>query len=149
MENKNGYKYTKQWYQFVFETKEMVRPIHAALYFWIVELNNQLHWKEVFGLPTQYSMQAINVKGRRHYQKALEDLIKWGFVKLVSKATNQHNSNQISLNLLSTLSNKQGYKQADLPGTKGTHSKTTKTIKKDFEPIVEKIDIKPIPDDAR
>ena len=145
MENLNGYRYTKQWYQFVFETKEMVRPIHAALYFWIVEKNNQLHWKRVFGPPTSEAMQAININGYQHYKKALTDLIRWNFIILVSKSHNQHTCNQISLNLLCTKGTKQGY-------TKGikqvSHNKTDKTIKNQ-EPIVEKIDIKPIPPDAR
>lgn len=136
---KNGYAYSKRWFDFMLESKEMVRPIHTALYFWIVEMNNRQQWKEVFGLPTEYSMKAIGIKGRLHYKNALDDLIKWGFVNLVSKSKNQHMSNQISLCLPVTLSNKQdnlpvtlsnnclqrkvtskrtkGYKQADLPVT--------------------------------
>lgn len=127
----NGYTLSRQWFDFVFNTEEMVRPIHTALYFWIVEQNNRLQWKEVFALPTDYSMKAIGIKGRQHYKKALDDLIKWGFVKLISKSQNQHTCNQVALNfkyqankLLETLNIRQGIKQADLLGTKSNHSKT-------------------------
>ena len=63
-----GYSLSRQWFDFTFETKEMVTPTHTALYFWIIELNNQLHWKEVFGLPTAYSMEAIHLKSYKSYK---------------------------------------------------------------------------------
>jgi hypothetical protein len=97
----NGYTLSRQWFDFIHETKEMVTPIHTALYFWIIELNNQLQWKTVFGLPTDYSMQAIGTKTYKSYKKALDDLIKWGFINLISKSYNQHTCNQIALVLKS------------------------------------------------
>lgn len=133
--NKNGYQLTKAWFDFVFESKESVRPIHTALYLWIVELNNRLHWEDIFGLPTEYSMQAIGVKGYQHYKKALDDLVSWGFISFVSKSQNQHTCNQISLNLPSTLSMSQGMKQGMSQGRHNKTYKTTKTnktIKNDF-----------------
>jgi len=138
---RNGYTYSKQWFDFVHTTNHIVRPMHAALYFWIVELNNRLKWKTVFGLPTKEAMEMIGLKGYRHYKKALDDLIDWGLITLISKSYNQWTSNQISLNLLHTYGIKQGSKQ-------GPHSKTVKTII-NREPIVEKININPIPEDAR
>lgn len=117
----NGYALSRQWFDFVFETTEAVRPIHTALYFWIMELNNQLQWKEVFGLPTKHSMRAINVSGYQHYKKALDDLIRWGFIDLIAKSQNQHTCNQIKINLLHTLSTKQGH---TLSTKQGHHSKT-------------------------
>jgi hypothetical protein len=125
-EKKNGYNLSRQWFNWCFEHSEIVRPIHTALYFWIIELNNRLQWKDVFGLPTDYSMQAINIKGRLHYRKALDDLAKWGFIKIIAKSRNQHSSNQISLNLLGTLSTNQGSNQG---AKQGTHSKTIQTVK--------------------
>jgi hypothetical protein len=126
---KDGYSLSRQWFEFVIENSEMVRPIHGALYFWIVELNNRLNWKEVFGLPTDYSMQAIGIKGYQHYKNALNDLIKWGFINLHAKSHNQHSCNQISINLLCTLGLKQSIRQGLKQGsTQGRHSKTEKTI---------------------
>jgi hypothetical protein len=128
---KNGYAYSKQWFEFISETKEMVRPIHTALYFWIVELNNRAQWEDVFGLPTDYSMKSIRIKGRQHYKKALDDLIKWGFVKLISKSPNQHISNQVSLCLPDTLSNK----QKNLPDTLSNTSLIPKVSTSDTKGI--------------
>jgi len=94
---KNGYTLSRQWFDFVFQSSEMVTPIHTALYFWIIDLCNRLAWKDVFGLPTGYSMEAIGLKSYRSYKKALDDLISWGFIELRAKSFNQHSSNQIAL----------------------------------------------------
>jgi CRISPR/Cas system-associated protein endoribonuclease Cas2 len=97
MEQKNGYELAKQWFDFVFETDENITPMHTALYFWIVELNNRLKWCDVFGLPTDYSMRAIGTKTYKSYKKALKDLIRWGFIRLIAKSYNQYTCNQIAL----------------------------------------------------
>ncbi|MBW8334808.1 MAG: hypothetical protein K0M40_22515 [Prolixibacteraceae bacterium] len=133
---KSGYHLTKLWFDFVFESNELTRPIHTALFLWIIELNNRLQWKEVFGLPTYYSMQAIGVKGYQHYKKALDELVRWGFVVIVSKSNNQHTCNQISISLPSTLGIKQGIKQGIEQGVEqgveqGRHSKTIETSETD------------------
>ena len=144
MEEKNGYAYSRQWFEFVFKTNEMVTPIHTALYLWIVELNNQLQWKEVFGLPTNYSMQAIGLKTYKSYKKALDDLIKWGFVDLKTKSYNQWTCNQIALVLKCKALTKAEPKQ-------NHHSKTRiQTIKNNAS---EKVDViyydNPITNDTR
>jgi len=93
----NGYTLSRQWFEFIHETKEMVTPTHTALYFWIIELNNRLQWKAIFGLPTDHSMQAIGIKTYKSYKKALDDLVRWGFINLISKSYNQWTCNQIAL----------------------------------------------------
>lgn len=94
---KNGYALSRQWFDFTAETSEMVNTIHTALYFWIVDLNNRLNWKDVIGLATDHTMNAIRIKSYRSYKKALDDLIRWGFLDLVGKSTNQHTCNQVAL----------------------------------------------------
>ena len=144
MENKNGYAYSRQWFEFIFETEEMITPAHTSLYLWIVELNNRLQWKEVFGLPTQYTMQASRIKSYKYYKKTLDDLIKWGFINLISKSKNQFTCNEIALVLHTKAVSKQLPKQ--LP-----HSKTRiQTIKNNAS---EKVDViyydNPITNDTR
>ena len=92
-----GYGYTRQWFDFTIENPEKTAPVHTALFLWIVELNNRLGWKEKFSLPTNYSMQAIGIKNWRTYKKALNDLIEWGFIKIVTKSTNQYTANVVAL----------------------------------------------------
>ena len=93
----NGYKLSRQWFDFAFENPDKVSPVHGILYLWMVELNNQLGWKEKFGIPTYHSMEAIGVKNYKTYKKAFTDLVSWGFIKLVEKAKNNHTSNIIEL----------------------------------------------------
>jgi len=95
--SKNGYALSRQWFNFTAETSEMVSTIHTALYFWIVDLNNRLNWKEVIGLPTDHTMNAIRIKSYRSYKRALDDLCRWGFLTLVTKARNQHTCNEVAL----------------------------------------------------
>ncbi|HUX56452.1 MAG TPA: hypothetical protein VMV77_05730 [Bacteroidales bacterium] len=94
---KNGYALSRQWFDFVSESNEKITPIHTALYFWIVELNNKLLWKDVFGLPTLDAMRRIRIKDRRCYRKTLQDIKDWGFIEIKSKSINQYASTQISL----------------------------------------------------
>ncbi|HUX55999.1 MAG TPA: hypothetical protein VMV77_03430 [Bacteroidales bacterium] len=122
METKNGYKYTKQWFDFIHETTEIVTPMHTSLYTWIVELNNQLQWKAVFGLPTNSAMESSCIKSYKYYKKTLDDLIRWGFVILIAKAYNQYTCNQIALVVSTKAVAKQVPKQLH-------HSKTVKTVK--------------------
>lgn len=94
---KDGYSLSRQWFDFAFENPEKVTPTHGILWFWLIELNNRLGWKEKFGLPTAYSMDAIGVSNYRTYKKAMDDLIKWGFVILIAKAKNQHTASIVAL----------------------------------------------------
>lgn len=94
---KNGYALSRQWFDYAFENPDMVTPNHHALYFWAIELCNRLAWKDKFGLPTTYSMEALGIKSYKTYKKTLDDLIKWGFIKLIQKARNNHTSNIIEL----------------------------------------------------
>lgn len=77
-EKLNGYALSRQWFDFTQETSEMVTPMHTALYFWIIDLCNRLQWKEVIGLPTDHTMNAIRIKSYKSYKKSLDDLIRWG-----------------------------------------------------------------------
>lgn len=111
---RSGYGYSRQYFDFAFENPDKVTPAHGLLYFWLVELNNRLGWKEKFGLPTVYSMEVLGLKSYNTYKKALNDLIEWGLVKLIAKAKNQHTSNIIALSNF----NKAQYKALDKALTK-------------------------------
>lgn len=119
--SKNGYALSRQWFNFTAETSEMVSTIHTALYFWIVDLNNRLNWKEVIGLPTDHTMNAIRIKSYRSYKRALDDLCRWGFLTLVTKARNQHTCNEVALVLKAKAEQKQRQKQS-------SHNKTIETV---------------------
>lgn len=93
----NGYRLSRQWFDFVQWNPDLIKPVHGALYFWIIEHANILQWDEVIGLPTMHAMKMIGIKDRRFFRKALYDLVTWGFIRIVYKAKNQSKSNEITL----------------------------------------------------
>ena len=96
-ENKaNGYALSKDWFEFAFESQE-VRPIHTALYLYLVELNNRLCWIPVFGVPSYMTMEALNIKSHKTFIKTLNDLNEFGFIKILERSKNQYTSNSIAL----------------------------------------------------
>jgi len=133
-EKLNGYALSRQWFDFTQETSEMVTPMHTALYFWIIDLCNRLQWKEVIGLPTDHTMNAIRIKSYKSYKKSLDDLIRWGFLKLITKSRNQHTCNEVALVLKTKAETKATTKaetKADAPyinNTNSTNSTNPKTV---------------------
>ena len=93
----NGYDLTRNWYNYKFENIGKVKSIHSDMYFYIVDLWNRLGQKENIGLPTRMTMESLGINSYNTYKKTLEDLIKFGFIKLVQESTNQHNSKIVAL----------------------------------------------------
>lgn len=93
----NGYEYSRKWFDFAFENPEHISPNHAAIYFFAIEHCNRLGWKEKFGFPTQMAMEAIGIKKHSTYIRYFNDLVDWGFFKLIQKSQNQYSSNIICL----------------------------------------------------
>jgi len=93
----NGYQLSRAWFDFCFENPELISPNHTAIYFFAIEHCNRLGWKEKFGFPTQMTMDAIGIKKHQTYIKYFNDLVEWGFLKLIQKSTNQYSANIISL----------------------------------------------------
>ena len=92
-----GYELSRDWFDFCFENPELVKPTHTALYFFAIEHCNRLGWKSKFGLPTQMAMDAIGVKNWRTYSKAFDDIVDWGFFKLLEKSKNQYSATVIAI----------------------------------------------------
>lgn len=93
----NGYDLSRVWFDFCFENPEKISPNHSAIYFFAIEHCNRLGWKEKFGFPTQMAMDAIGIKKHETYIRYFNDLVEWGFFKLVQKSQNQYSSNIITL----------------------------------------------------
>lgn len=97
MDELRGYDLSRDWFDFCFENPELVKPTHIALYFFAIEHCNRLGWKPKFGLPTQMTMDAIGVKNWRTYSKAFDDIVEWGFFKLIEKSKNQYSATVIAI----------------------------------------------------
>jgi len=93
----NSYELSRKWFDWSFENPDRIKPIHSAIYFFAIEHCNRLGWKEKFGLPSQMVMEAIGVKNWRTYSQGLNELIDFGFIKLLEKSSNQYSSNIIAI----------------------------------------------------
>lgn len=112
-DNLNGYNLTRNWYNFRFENPDKVRAIHSDLYFYIVDLWNRLGQKEKIGLPTSVTMQCLGIGSYNTYKKALNEIIEFGFIILVSDSKNQHQSKIIALSVFDNATNKAPNKALD------------------------------------
>jgi hypothetical protein len=93
----NGYKLSRKWFDFAEANPEKIKPNHAALYFYAVELCNSLGWKEKFSLPASRAMHCIGIHSYNTYKKTFQDLIDWKFFKLIQSSKNQYSANIIAL----------------------------------------------------
>ena len=91
------FKLVRNFWDFAFDNPEKIKANHCALYCFIVEHCNRLGWKSKFGLPTTMAKDAIGIRSYNTYIQTLNDLVNFGFIKLVEKSTNQYSSNIIAL----------------------------------------------------
>lgn len=91
------YSLSRNFWDYSFENPDMIKPNHAAIYFFAIEHCNRLGWKEKFGLPTTMVMEAVGIKNYKTYHNTLMDLTEIGFIKLIEKSKNQYSANVIAL----------------------------------------------------
>lgn len=91
------YKLSRQWFDWCFENPDKIKPVHTAMYFFIIEHCNRLWWKEKFWLPMEMTKDAIGISNYRTYSNTLNDLIEWWFIKEIQKSKNQYSSTIIAI----------------------------------------------------
>lgn len=91
------YSLSRQFFDWTYENTEKAKPNHIALYFFIIEHNNRLGWKEKFGLPSSMAKEAIGIKSYNTYSETFKDLVNWGFIKVIQESKNQFSSTIISI----------------------------------------------------
>lgn len=96
-EQLNSYVLSRKFWNWAFENPDKVKPNHSAIYFFAIEHCNRLGWKKKYGLPTAMVMEAVGIKSYNTYIKAFNELISYGFFKLIEKSLNQYSSNIIML----------------------------------------------------
>jgi len=87
----------RNFWDFSFENPEKITPTHCAIYFFAINQNNRLGWKEKFGFPSYHCMEAIGIKSRNTFYSAFDDLVEFGFIKIITKSKNQNSATIISL----------------------------------------------------
>ena len=93
----NAYDLSREFWNWSFDNPEKVSVNHSAIYFFAIEHCNRLGWKEKFGFPSQMTMDAVGIKKHSTYIRYFNDLVEFGFFKLIQKSKNQYSSNIISL----------------------------------------------------
>lgn len=97
---KNSYfQYSRAWFDFCFANPDKIKPVHTAVFMFILEHNNRLAWRETFGLPTMMVCEAIGIRSINTYKPVLEDLVKFGFLKIIEKSRNQYSSNIVAISI--------------------------------------------------
>lgn len=98
MADKNsGYYLTRKWFDFCRSTDQNIKPIHTAIYLYTIYLCNLLRWKPIFQLPTSETMKVLGISNYTTYRVALEEVIRFGFIIMVEKSSNQYTANRICL----------------------------------------------------
>jgi hypothetical protein len=129
----NGYNLIRDWYNFKFENPSKVKAIHSDFYCYLIDRWNRLGQKQEFGLPTSVTMESLGIGSYNTYKKTLQDLIDFGFIKLVTESKNQYQSKVIAL----SKNDKASTKALDEATTKAT-TKATDTIDKQYNNITNK-----------
>lgn len=93
----NSYDLSRTFFNYSFENPEKINTNHIAIYFFAIEHCNRLGWKDKFGFPSQMVMEAVGIKNWRTYSKHLNDLVEYGFIKMIEKSKNQYSSNIIAI----------------------------------------------------
>lgn len=93
----NGYDLSRNFWNWAFENPELMSPNLAAIYFFAVEHCNRLGGKEKFGFPSQMTMDAVGISKYQTYSKYFNQLVDYGFIKVIQKSKNQYSANIISL----------------------------------------------------
>ena len=91
------YSLSRSFWDFSFENPEKMKPIHSSIFFFAIEHCNRLWWKDKFWFPTTMVMDAIWISNYSSYKKWLEELVEWGFIKMIQVSKNQYSANVISL----------------------------------------------------
>ena len=112
------YNLSRNFWNFSFDNPEKIKPNHIAMYFFAIEHCNRLGWKEKFGFPTTMVMDAISIKSYNTFIKTLNELVDFGFIKIIEKSKNQYSSNIIALSKFNKADNKALDKAITKHGTK-------------------------------
>jgi hypothetical protein len=127
MENFNGYCLIRDWYNYKFENPSKCKSIHSDFYCYLIDLWNRLGQKKEFGLPTYVTMESLGIGSYNTYKKTLEDLIEFGFVKIVSDSKNQYQSKIIALSKNDKASDK-ALDKANIKASNKASDKATDSI---------------------
>lgn len=117
----------RDWLYFVpFEPR--AKPVHTALFLKISDQFNVHFYPKLLGVPTNYTMTALNIGSYNTYKKALLELEEFGFIKIAYRAKNQHMANRIELSFFDKAYDKARDKATDKAGAKAIDEPTDSVV---------------------
>src|SRR5690606_14163761 len=93
----NGYDISRNFWNWAFENTELMSPNLAAIYFIGVEHCHRHGGEEKFGIQSQMTMDAVGISKYQTYSKYFNQLVDYGFIKVIQKSKNQYSANIILL----------------------------------------------------
>lgn len=128
----SGYSLMNSWYKWRKVNIDKARPVHSDMFCYIVFLWNNLGQPEMFGLPTDKTMNDLGMGSYKTYKKCFEELVKFGFLKVIKASKNQHLARVISFSAMvkSAEANAKASAEANTKaGVKATANASTAIIK--------------------
>ena len=111
-----------------------VNSTSTAIYFYILSIANELHWKESFGLSATQIMNGVNIATYKTYKKHFDELVENGLINVVQPSINQYKCNVIALVKFTIAQPKQSIEQDQSTNQSTTHiHKTIKEVKENKE----------------
>ena len=91
------FEYFNGYWNWASDNPEKVSSTSTAIYFYILSVANELHWKPSFGISSTQIMNGVNIQSYKTYKKHFDELIENGFIKIVQESKNQYKCNVIAL----------------------------------------------------
>lgn len=84
------------WFNFCFDNPEKIKPIHTAMYFFLLDYCGRTGGKRIFDIPICLAMESIGEKSMNRIRRTLDDLKSFGFITYIRELN--RNSYRIVLN---------------------------------------------------
>lgn len=130
------FEYFNGFWNWALNNPEKNNPTVTAIYFYILNVANELRWKESFGLSSTQIISAVGVSNYKTYKKNLDILVENGLIKIVVQSKNQYQCNIFGLVKFTEASPKQNQSKAEAKKKQSeSNAHNHKTIKEDIDNI--------------
>jgi predicted transcriptional regulator len=130
------FEYFNGFWNWALNNPEKNNPTATAIYFYILNVANELRWKESFGLSSTQIISAVGVSNYKTYKKNLDILVENGLIKIVVQSKNQYQCNIFGLVKFTEASPKQNRSKPEAKKKQSeSNAHNHKTIKEDIDNI--------------
>ena len=123
-----GFSLTREWFEWAFDNHTKINPSHSAVYFFHVYLWNSLGGKKEFDSPNGQAMEGCGIRCIKSYTKTFNELVEFGFIRLVQAGSNKYKAKVVSL--IKSKNKNEGTLAKSINISKKTPSKESQTASK-------------------